>query len=99
MTKVDKEVLDDQIRRRTTEMNDLAGKIAVAKGTKGTKGTNGTSDALLLVMPQGGYEDVAPELIAEDALRVMNQVGPRASTSKSSTDRSKSKRYDAFLID
>jgi len=96
MTKDDKKVLDDQIRRWTTEMNDLAGKIAVAKGTKGT---NGTSDALLLVMPQGGYEDVAPELIAEDALRVMNQVGPRASTSKSSTDRSKSKRYDAFLID
>ena len=44
------------------------------------------------------YEDVR-EPIAEDALRVMNQVGPRASTSKSLTDRSKSKRYDAFLID
>lgn len=93
MTKDDKKVLDDQIRRWTTETNNLAGKIAVAKGTKGT------NYALLLVMPQGDYEDVAPERIAEDALRVMNQVGPRASTSKSSTDRSKSKRYDAFLID
>ena len=40
MTKDDKKVLDDQIRRWTTEMNDLAGKIAVAKGTKGTKGMN-----------------------------------------------------------
>jgi len=70
VTKGDKKVLDDQIRRWTTEMNDLAGKIAVAKGTKCT------SDALLLVMPQGEYEDVAPELIAEDALRVMNHGWP-----------------------
>ena len=54
-------------------MNDLAGKIAVAKGTKGTKGTN---YALLLVMPRGDYEDVAPERIAEDALRVMNHGWP-----------------------
>jgi hypothetical protein len=73
MTKDDKKVLDDQIRRWTTEMNDLAGKIAVAKGTKGTKGTN---YALLLVMPRGDYEDVAPERIAEDALRVMNHGWP-----------------------
>jgi len=70
MTKDDKKVLDDQIRRWTTETNNLAGKIAVAKGTKGT------NYALLLVMPRGDYEDVAPERIAEDALRVMNHGWP-----------------------
>jgi hypothetical protein len=30
----------------------------------------------LLVTPQGDYEDVAPELIAEDALHVMNHGWP-----------------------
>jgi hypothetical protein len=34
MTKDDKKILDDQIRRCTTEINDLAEKIAAAKGTK-----------------------------------------------------------------
>ena len=73
MTKDDKKVLDDQIRRWTSEINELAEKIAAAKGLKGTKGM---SCALLLVTPQGDYEDVAPELIAEDALRVMNHGWP-----------------------
>ncbi|WP_250538969.1 MULTISPECIES: hypothetical protein [unclassified Caballeronia] len=59
MTKDDKKVLDDQIRRWTTETNNLAGKIAVAKGTKGTKGTN---YALLLVMPQGTMKTSANRL-------------------------------------
>ena len=46
------------------------------RGGKGDEGTKGTNYALLLVMPQGDYEDVAPELIAEDALRVMNHGWP-----------------------
>ncbi|WP_250478218.1 MULTISPECIES: hypothetical protein [unclassified Caballeronia] len=56
MTKDDKKVLDDQIRRWTTETNNLAGKIAVAKGTKGT------NYALLLVMPQGTMKTSANRL-------------------------------------
>jgi hypothetical protein len=67
MTKDDKKVLDDQIRRWTSEINDLAEKIAAAKGAQ---------CALLLVTPKANYEDVAPELIAEDALRVMNHGWP-----------------------
>jgi hypothetical protein len=70
MTKDDKKLLDDQIWRWTTELNDLAEKIAAAKGTKNM------SYALLLVTPQDDYADVAPELIAEDALRVMNHGWP-----------------------
>ncbi|CAL8481111.1 protein of unknown function (plasmid) [Caballeronia sp. S22] len=37
---------------------------------------DGTQCALLLVMPKGDYEDVAPELIAEDALGVVNHGWP-----------------------
>ncbi|WP_235516611.1 hypothetical protein [Caballeronia cordobensis] len=70
MTKDDKKILDDQIRRWTTGINDLAAKIAAAKGT------TGVNYALILVTPEGDYEDVAPELIAEDALRVMNHGWP-----------------------
>jgi hypothetical protein len=67
MKKDDRKVLDDQIRRWTSEMTVLAEKIAAAKGTQ---------CALLLVTPKGDYEDVAPELIAEDALRVKNHGWP-----------------------
>ncbi|MDR5763438.1 hypothetical protein [Caballeronia sp. LZ035] len=58
MTKDHKKVLDDQIRRWSTEIKDLAAKIAAAKGIKGV------NYALILVTPKGDYEDVAPELIA-----------------------------------
>lgn len=37
---------------------------------------NGTQCALLLVMPKSDYEDVALELIAEDALGVVNHGWP-----------------------
>jgi hypothetical protein len=48
-------------------MTTLAEKTTAAKGAP---------CALLLLTPQGDYEDVAPELIAEDALRVVNQGRP-----------------------
>jgi hypothetical protein len=70
MTRDDRKILDDQIRRWTTEINDLAEKIAAAKGTRNM------NCAPLLVTPKGDDEEVAPELIAEDALRVMNYGWP-----------------------
>jgi hypothetical protein len=47
-------------------------------------------------MPHGDYEDVAPERIAEDELRVMNHGWPEGFDIEISTDRSKSMRYNAF---
>ena len=66
------------------------------RGGKGDEGHEGHEYALLLVMPQGDYEDVAPERIAEDALRVMNHGWPEGFDIEISTDRSKSMRYNAF---
>lgn len=59
------QILDRQVRDWTTEMNRLADQIAAAKGTP---------CAVVLITPrnQEGYEEVAPELITEDAFRVLN---------------------------
>ncbi|GJH26972.1 hypothetical protein [Caballeronia novacaledonica] len=67
MKRDEKKILEDQINRWASEMTTLAEKIAAAKGAP---------CALLLITPQGDYENVAPELIAEDALRVVNQGWP-----------------------
>lgn len=60
-----KQILDRQVREWTAELTRLAGQIAAAKGAP---------CALVMITPrdQEGYEDVAPELITEDAFRVMN---------------------------
>ncbi|WP_321794752.1 hypothetical protein [Caballeronia sp. J97] len=67
MKKNEKKILDDQIQRWSDEMTALAEKISAAKGTP---------CALLLITPHGDYDDVAPEVIAEEALRVVNQGWP-----------------------
>ncbi|MDV3102925.1 hypothetical protein [Burkholderia cenocepacia] len=67
--KVDeKQVLDQQVRAWTKELKRLANQIAAAKGVP---------SAILLITPRDDdYADVVPELIAEDALRVLNYGWP-----------------------
>lgn len=64
MTKTydEKQVLERQVREWTVELTRLAGQIAAAKGVP---------SAIVMITPRNeGYEDVVPELIAEDALKV-----------------------------
>ncbi|KGC96303.1 hypothetical protein [Burkholderia pseudomallei] len=64
MTKTfdEQQVLERQVREWTVELTRLAGQIAAAKGV---------SSAIVMITPRNeGYEDVVPELIAEDALNV-----------------------------
>ncbi|QTB53546.1 MULTISPECIES: hypothetical protein [Burkholderia] len=67
--KVDeKQILDQQVRAWTKELKRLANQIAAAKGVP---------SAILLITPRDDdYADVVPELIAEDALRVLNYGWP-----------------------
>ncbi|AIV73854.1 hypothetical protein [Burkholderia pseudomallei] len=64
MTKTfdEQQVLERQVREWTVELTRLASQIAAAKGV---------SSAIVMITPRNeGYEDVVPELIAEDALNV-----------------------------
>ncbi|QSL63977.1 hypothetical protein G0D86_29775 (plasmid) [Burkholderia multivorans] len=64
MTKTydEKQVLERQVREWTAELTRLAGQIAAARGVP---------SAIVMITPRDeGYEDVVPELIAEDGLRV-----------------------------
>ncbi|HDR9172988.1 TPA: hypothetical protein QDB23_000166 [Burkholderia vietnamiensis] len=70
MTKMynEKQVLERQISEWTTELKRLAGQIAAAKGR---------TCAIVMITPlDEDYEDVIPELITEDALRVLNLGWP-----------------------
>ncbi|WP_425953049.1 hypothetical protein [Ralstonia pseudosolanacearum] len=70
MTNKEKLILDKQVRDWTAEMKRLAGQIAAAKGV---------SCAVVMITPRvhEGYEDVAPELVTEDAFRVSNFGWPK----------------------
>ncbi|WP_175719024.1 hypothetical protein [Burkholderia anthina] len=62
------QVLDRQVRAWTKELTHLANQIAAAKGVP---------SAIVMITPRDdGYADVVPELIAEDALRVLNHGWP-----------------------
>ncbi|WP_246174744.1 MULTISPECIES: hypothetical protein [Pandoraea] len=53
-------IRDRQVNDWTKELKRLAGQVAAAKGIP---------SAILMITPRNeGYEDVVPELIAEDAL-------------------------------
>ncbi|KVK87626.1 hypothetical protein WJ47_12425 [Burkholderia ubonensis] len=70
MTKTydEKQVLERQVREWTVELTRLAGLIAAAKGVP---------SAIVMITPRNeGYEDVVPELIAEDAMRVLHHGWP-----------------------
>ncbi|WGS55033.1 hypothetical protein LFL96_36775 (plasmid) [Paraburkholderia sp. D15] len=68
MTGTEKKILDRQVREWTAEIKRLAGLIAAAQGTP---------SAVLLITPRDeGYTDVAPELIAEDAMHVHRDGWP-----------------------
>ncbi|KVT75799.1 hypothetical protein WT25_02625 [Burkholderia territorii] len=70
MTKTydEKRVLERQVREWTVELTRLAGQIAAAKGVP---------SAIVMITPRNeGYEDVVPELIAEDALNVYTYGWP-----------------------
>ncbi|KVH78756.1 hypothetical protein WJ41_35185 [Burkholderia ubonensis] len=70
MTKTydEKQVLERQMREWTAELTRLAGQIAAAKGVP---------SAIVMITPLNeGYEDVVPELIAEDALHVRTYGWP-----------------------
>jgi len=68
MTEDEKQIIERQVREWTTELKRLAGQIAAAKGQP---------CAIVMITPiDEGYEDVVPELIAEDAMRVLNQGWP-----------------------
>lgn len=63
-------ILDRQISDWTKELKRLADQIAAAKGIP---------SAILMITPRNeGYEDVVPELIAEDALQVHRDGWPEA---------------------
>ncbi|AMU19199.1 hypothetical protein [Burkholderia cenocepacia] len=64
----EKQVLDQQVRTWTKELKRLANQIAAAKGVP---------SAIVMITPRDDdYADVVPELIAEDALRVLNHGWP-----------------------
>ncbi|WP_069352789.1 hypothetical protein [Burkholderia cenocepacia] len=64
----EKQVLERQVREWTAELKRLAGQIAAAKGQ---------ACAVVMITPlDEGYADVVPELIAEDAMRVLNYGWP-----------------------
>lgn len=70
MTKTydEKQLLERQVREWKAELIRLAGQIAAAKGVQ---------SAIVMITPRGeGYEDVVPELIAEDALQVRTYGWP-----------------------
>lgn len=68
MTSEEKRILDRQVHDWTKELKRLAGQIAAA---------NGVSIAIVMITPTNeGYVDVAPELIAEDALHVHRDGWP-----------------------
>ncbi|KVW76239.1 hypothetical protein [Burkholderia ubonensis] len=60
----EQQVLERQVREWIAELKRLAGQIAAAKGQ---------SCAIVMITPlDADYADVVPELIAEDAMRVLN---------------------------
>ncbi|MBG0881934.1 hypothetical protein H0X90_34605 [Burkholderia sp. 9775_39] len=64
----EKQVLDRQVQEWTKELKRLANQIAAAKGVP---------SAIVMITPRDEeYADVAPELIAEDALRVYRDGWP-----------------------
>ncbi|KWC03224.1 hypothetical protein [Burkholderia ubonensis] len=64
----EKQILERQVREWTTELKRLAGQISAAKGQP---------SAIVMITPlDEDYKDVVPELIAEDALRVLNHGWP-----------------------
>lgn len=68
MNAEDQQTLDNQVKDWTKEMHRLAGMIAAAKGSP---------CAVVLIQPVNeGYDDVAPELIVEDALNVQQKGWP-----------------------
>ncbi|CAJ6621129.1 hypothetical protein [Burkholderia arboris] len=68
MMQDEKRVIDRQVDEWTKELKRLAVQIAAAKGQP---------CAIVMITPiDEGYEDVAPELIAEDAIRVMHRGWP-----------------------
>ncbi|RQZ67530.1 hypothetical protein [Burkholderia sp. Bp9004] len=70
MTKAydEQRVLEQQVREWTMELKRLAGQIAAAKGMP---------SAIVMITPiDEDYQDVVPELIAEDALQVRTYGWP-----------------------
>lgn len=68
MTAEDQRVLDKQVSDWAKEMQRLAGMIAASKGN---------ICAVVLIQPLNeGYDDVAPELIVEDAFNVQQKGWP-----------------------
>mgnify|MGYP001037009600 CR=1 FL=1 len=68
MTSDEKRILDRQVREWTAELKRLANQIAAAKGVP---------SAIVMITPRDeDYADVVPELIAEDAMRVLNHGWP-----------------------
>lgn len=65
MTNEERRILAKQVDQWTKELGRLAGQIATAKGQS-------CAVVMIAARDQDGYEDVAPELIAEDAFRVSN---------------------------
>ncbi|WP_081056785.1 hypothetical protein [Burkholderia pseudomultivorans] len=64
----EKQNIDQLVHEWTAELRRLAGQIAAAKGHP---------CAIVMITPlDEDYNDVVPELIAEDAMRVMNQGWP-----------------------
>lgn len=61
----EQQILERQVSEWTAELKRLAGQIAAAQGVS-------CAVVMIKARVQEGYEDVAPELIAEDAFRVSN---------------------------
>ena len=65
MTNEEKRILAKQVDDWTKELRRLAGQIATAKGQP-------CAVVMITARDLEGYEDIAPELVTEDAFRVSN---------------------------